>query len=196
MIRIGKRKEAKRRNPQKKAHLSLTLRLYPSTMTNKNRNALIIVVVVVVVVAGATLLAALLGGSAAAPQTTAPDATAASSTVAAFGQTLQQVSIMAPDASSTIASVYAPYVDSALLAQWEADPQSAPGRVVSSPWPDHIQIDSVTAQGTGFVVNGELIFMSSNEVEHGGNAGTAPVVIQLANENGQLMIVAFQGSTQ
>lgn len=153
-----------------------------------NRNALIIIIAVIVVVAGATLLFALLGGGLGAPQ--APDENAASSTVAAFGQTLQQVSIMAPDASTTIASTYAPYVDQALLMQWEADPQSAPGRVVSSPWPDHIQIDSVSAQGTGYVVDGELVFMTST-----GNAGQTPVVIQLANENGSLKVVAFQGQS-
>jgi hypothetical protein len=153
-----------------------------------NKNALIIIVVVVVVVAGATLLAALLGTGAEVSQT--PDTSAASSTVAAFGQTLQQVSIMAPDASTTIASVYAPYVDQALLMQWEANPQSAPGKVVSSPWPDHIQIESVSPQGTGYVVNGELVFMTST-----GAAGTTPVVVQLVDESGHLMIVAFQGQT-
>ena len=153
-----------------------------------NKNALIIIIAVIVVVAGATLLFALLGGGLGAPQ--APDENAASSTVAAFGQTLRQVSIMAPDASTTIASTYAPYVDQTLLMQWEANPQSAPGKVVSSPWPDHIQIDSVSAQGTGYVVDGELVFMTST-----GNAGKTPVVIQLANESGSLKIVAFQGQS-
>ncbi|HTR18734.1 MAG TPA: hypothetical protein VMH91_02015 [Candidatus Paceibacterota bacterium] len=156
-----------------------------------NKNALIVIIVVVVVVVAATFVGALLGGGIGGTQ--APTADTASSTVASFGKTLQQVSILAPDASTTIASTYAPYVDPALLAQWEADPQSAPGRVVSSPWPDRIQIDSIVPQGSGFVVRGELVFMTSNEVEHGGNAGTTPVVIQLANEEGKLMIVAFEG---
>jgi hypothetical protein len=165
----------------------------------RNKKALIIVVVVVVVVGGATLLAGVLGGSSAgtgSAGTTDPqaaDESAASSTVAAFGLTLQQVSIMAPNAADMIASTYGPYVAPALLQQWEADPQSAPGRVVSSPWPDHIQIDSITPQGSGYVINGELVFMTSNEVENGGNAGTTPVVIQLADENGSWQIVAFQG---
>lgn len=159
-----------------------------------NRKALIIVVVVVVVVAGATLVGALLGGASTSSQ--AEQENAASSTVAAFGQTLQQVSIMAPNASSTIASTYAPYVDPALLQQWEANPQSAPGRVVSSPWPDHIGISSITPQGAGYIVDGELVFMTSDNTEHGGNAGTTPVVIQLEEENGAWMIVAFQGQNQ
>lgn len=155
------------------------------------KNALIIIAAVIVVVAGATLLATLGGTVSPASQ-----GSTATSTVEAFGSVLQNVSIMAPDASSAIASTYAPYVDPALLSQWEKDPQSAPGRVVSSPWPDHIQVDSVTPQGTGYIVNGQLVFMTSNEVEHGGNAGTTPVVAQLIPENGKLMIVAFQGAKQ
>ena len=43
------------------------------------------------------------------------------------------------------------------------------------------------------MINGELVFMTSNEVENGGNAGTTPVVIQLADVNGSWQIVAFQG---
>jgi hypothetical protein len=162
----------------------------------RNKKALIIVIVVVVVVAGGTLLAGFIGGSSTGSTSTNSQAfgeSAASSTVIAFGQALQRVSIMAPNAADLIASTYAPYVASALLQQWEADPQSAPGRVVSSPWPDHILIDSITPQGSGYVFNGELVFMTSNEVENGGNAGTTPVVIQLASENGTWRIVAFQG---
>lgn len=159
----------------------------------RNRNT-IIIIAVIVVVAGATLLVGLLGGS--ATGSSASQESAASSTVAAFGQVLQQVSIMAPSASSTIASTYAPYVDPALLAQWEANPQSAPGRVVSSPWPDHIQINSIAPQGAGYVVDGDIVFMTSDSVEHGGNDGTAPVVMQLEEENNSWMIVAFQGQNQ
>jgi hypothetical protein len=156
----------------------------------KNKNALIIIVVVVAVVCGATSVAGVIG-TGSVPQASAAEM--ASSTVADFGQTLQSVSLLAPNASSTIATTYAPYVDPALLAQWEANPQSAPGRVVSSPWPDHIQITSVTPQGTGYVVDGNIIFMTSNSAEHGGNDGTTPVVMQLVDENGTWMIVAFQG---
>jgi hypothetical protein len=161
----------------------------------RNKKALIIVVVVVAAVAGATLIALLLVGTTANMSSQASDENAASSTVAAFGRTLQQVSIIAPNAATTIADAYAPYVDATLLQQWEANPTSAPGRVVSSPWPDHIQIDSIGPQGSGYVVNGELVFMTSNEVEHGGNAGTTPVVIQLVSENGAWKVVAFQGQT-
>lgn len=159
------------------------------------RTKLIIVAVVVVVVAAAALLGAVLIGSTVSTGSTTSQASqeaAASSTVASFGKLLQQVSIMAPNASSTIVGTYAPYVDPALLAKWEADPQNAPGRVVSSPWPDHISIATTTPQGTGYIVDGELIFMTSDNVEHGGFDSEVPVVAQLEEENGSWMIVAFQ----
>lgn len=155
-----------------------------------NRNALIIVIVVIVVVAGATIVGSILIGSGTG-NSQASQENAASSTVASFGKTMQQVSLLAPNASSTIASVYAPYVDPTLLAQWEANPTDAPGRVVSSPWPDHIQITSIAPQGAGYVVDGELVFMASTGV-----ASETPVVVQLENENGSWMIVAFQGEKQ
>lgn len=117
---------------------------------------------------------------------------AASSTVAQFGKVLQQVSIVAPDASSTIAQVYAPYVEPSLLAQWEADPESAPGRVVSSPWPDHIRIDSIAPQGSGYAVQGALVFMTSQQVESGGEQGEVPIVVQVIPEGSTWLIAAFQ----
>jgi hypothetical protein len=159
----------------------------------QRKHTLIVIAAVIVVVAAAAIIAVLMGGGASSP---ASQENAASSTVAAFGKTLQQVSLLAPDASSTIASTYAPYVDPALLTQWEANPQSAPGRVTSSPWPDHIAITSITPQGQGYVVNGQLVFMTSNEVEHGGNADTTPVVLQLVRENNRWMIVAFQAQSK
>ncbi|MDR3571691.1 MAG: hypothetical protein P4L81_05885 [Candidatus Pacebacteria bacterium] len=154
----------------------------------------IIGIVIIVIVIIAAVVGLWVGGG--GTNSPASQASAASSTVAAFGKTLQQVSLLAPNASSTIASTYAPYVDPSLLKQWEANPQSAPGRVVSSPWPDHIQIDSVTPQGSGYVVDGKLIFMTSDNTAHGGNAGTTPIVAQLLQENGSWMIIAFQGQKQ
>ena len=34
-----------------------------------------------------------------------------------------------------------------LIAQWAADPTYAPGRLTSSPWPDHIAISSIKEVG-------------------------------------------------
>ncbi len=159
-----------------------------------NKKIIGIIAAVVVVVAAAALLGAVLIGATGTPSQASREA-AASSTVATFGTLLQQVSLLSPDASSTIATTYAPYVDPSLLKQWEANPQSAPGRVVSSPWPDHIVIATTTPQGAGYVVSGELVFMTSNNVEHGGYDSEVPAGAQLQNENGRWMIVAFQKQT-
>ncbi len=156
---------------------------------------IIIAVVVIVVLAGAVLVGSVLIGGSSGPSESSQEA-AASSTVAMFGQRLQQVSLMAPNASGVIASTYAPYVDPTLLQQWENDPQGAPGRVASSPWPDHIAITSVSPQGRGYVVDGNIVFLTSNNVVHGGYDSLAPVVIQVQQESGSWKIVAFQEQNQ
>lgn len=117
----------------------------------------------------------------------ATDGESARATVTAFGKQLQKVSLLAPDASSTIASVYAPYVTPALLASWESNVAHAPGRQVSSPWPDQIQITNVAQQGNGYVVTGGIVLMTSD-----GLAGVIPVVIQVVPQDGKWLIAAYQ----
>ena len=39
-----------------------------------------------------------------------------------------------------IQQTYTPFATAALLQQWRADPQHAPGRITSSPWPERIEI--------------------------------------------------------
>ena len=56
--------------------------------------------------------------------------------VESFGKTLQTVSLLAPDAAKEINKRYAEYVSCPLLEKWTSDPSQAPGRTVSSPWPD------------------------------------------------------------
>ena len=158
----------------------------------KKNILIVIVVAVIAALCGAIVIGSLIFTGDSQGSIGGIDAAAASSTVAAFGLTLQNVSLLAPDASTTIASTYASYVDASLLTEWEGDPSEAPGRTTSSPWPDHIAIDSVAPQGTGFVVTGRIIEMTSNEVEHGGDAGEVPVVIQLVPQDGKLVIVAYQ----
>lgn len=120
------------------------------------------------------------------------DELAASSTVAAFGAEEQQVSLLAPDASTTIATDYGRYVDPTLLAQWEANPQSAPGRVASSPWPASIVVGSITQTDTGYQVQGTLVLQSSATVGNGGYDEEDPLLIDLQDENGVWMISGYQ----
>ncbi len=117
--------------------------------------------------------------------------------VTEFGSQLQKVSLLAPDAGDTIAQTYGPYVDAELLAQWQQDPASAPGRQVSSPWPDHIDITESEKNDDGtYAVSGTLVLMTSNETEHGGNAGTYPVTMTLREEDGAWKITSYAQSAE
>jgi hypothetical protein len=80
---------------------------------------------------------------------------------------------------------YAPLVTDALLARWLAHPDSAPGREVSSPWPERIEVRSVEAAGeSACVVRGMVIYLTSMEVTHGGAAERVPVTVRVVEDDG------------
>jgi hypothetical protein len=108
-------------------------------------------------------------------------------TVERFGKTLQQVSLLAPDAAEQIAAHYAPYVDASLLQSWQAAPDEAPGRTTSSPYPDRIEITDMTPQGAGYTVFGEVV-----EVTATGESGRDSVVMLVVPEEDGYRIAAYQ----
>src|SRR5664280_315304 len=110
----------------------------------------------------------------------------ATALVESFGSKLKEVSLSAPGeiVSQEIETIYAPFVSSNLLLDLTNDPARAPGRDVSSPWPEKIEIismeklDSYTIQ-----VKGKIILMTSVEVAQGGNAGETPIALWVRNTN-------------
>ena len=68
-----------------------------------------------------------------------------------------------------------------------ADPESAPGRLTSSPWPDRIEIDNVQAAGTDeYLVTGWVIEKTSaDETKY-------PVQITVSKVDGSWLITAWQ----
>ena len=53
---------------------------------------------------------------------------------------------------------YGDYITPELLAKWQGDPQNAPGRMTSSPWPDRIEISNIERQPDGsYIANGKII---------------------------------------
>jgi hypothetical protein len=60
-----------------------------------------------------------------------------------FGKKLRNVSLLAPDAAQELQKQYAEFVSPVLLETWMKDVSKAPGRKVSSPWPDRIEITSL-----------------------------------------------------
>jgi hypothetical protein len=104
-----------------------------------------------------------------------------------FGERMKMVSTLAPDsiAARAVREAYADLVTPALLDRWSADPAHAPGKDVSSPWPERIRIDSVAAAGTGACrVSGEIVYVTSAEVANGGAAALAPVTLGVASDGG------------
>lgn len=121
-----------------------------------------------------------------APNTSSTDRATISQLVTDFGNQMQSVSVLAPDASSTIASAYELYVTPALLSQWEGDPRNAPGRQTSSPWPDHIEITDITPSASSYIVSGDIVLMTST-----GEAGRQHFIATVVSENNQWYIADF-----
>ena len=123
-------------------------------------------------------------GTATPSPTPAPDPEqAVRDLVGAFGARLQEVSLAAPvdTVRASIRDSYGPYVSSRLLDRWLDDPAGAPGRLVSSPWPDRIDIRSVTAvSDTDYEVKGDIIEITSEETDTGGAAAIRPVTLRVA----------------
>jgi len=109
----------------------------------------------------------------------------------AFGKNLQKVFLLAPEdvVAASIEENYGDYVTPELLQKWQADPQSAPGRLVSSPWPDRIDILSIEMLDENqYLVYGEIIEVTSVELEKGGAAAKWPVTITVRKVDGRWLI--------
>lgn len=114
------------------------------------------------------------------PDPAADSETAVRSVVEAFGRQLQHVPLLAPEdqVRRAIEDHYAPYVTPDLLAGWQSDPGSAPGRAVSSPWPDRIEIESVVLMPDGaYRVDGRIIEITSVEQGTDEAAAIRPVTL-------------------
>ena len=111
--------------------------------------------------------------------------------VEAFGKTLQKVSLSAPKdvVGTSIEENYSGYVTPELLQKWQADPQSAPGHVVSSPWPDRIDILRMEiVDKNQYTVYGEIIEITSVELVNGGAAAKRPATIDVQKVNDRWLI--------
>ncbi|WAA12652.1 M56 family metallopeptidase [Fervidibacillus halotolerans] len=108
-----------------------------------------------------------------------------------FGKTLQKVSLSAPDhiVAKSIEENYSEYITSELLEKWKNDPQSAAGRMVSSPWPDRIDIIKIeNTDETHYTVYGEIIEVTSLEKKNGGVAAKRPITLVVGKENEHWLI--------
>jgi hypothetical protein len=115
-------------------------------------------------------------------------------TVSGFGDQLKQVPVLAPHDLFVKAMnmYYAIYVAPSLLEEWNARPETAPGRQTSSPWPDRIEVGDVTRNSDGtYSVLGNVV-----EVANGSNGqetvGSYPVRITLTKGPDGWQITKFE----
>ena len=110
------------------------------------------------------------------------------SVVLQFGEAMRQVSLLAPAAEyeSSLDSAYAKFLTPELLAAWKADSSSAIGRETSSPWPDRIEVGTVSKNfDETYTVLGSVV-----EIAQGSDAPAAiyPVALTLIEEGGEWLI--------
>lgn len=108
-----------------------------------------------------------------------------------FGEKLQMVSLPAPKdiISKSIEENYGKFVSPELLKQWQANPEKAPGREVSSPWPDHINILSIDKISEAlYEVNGEIIEVTSTEKRDMGVAAKRQIVLSVKKNEDKWLI--------
>lgn len=108
------------------------------------------------------------------------DEAAVANLVRSFGSKLQKVSLQAPVdvLKKSMQENYSEFLSPALLEIWQNDPQNAPGRLVSSPWPERIEIQEMKKTSEGiYEVNGEIIEVTSKEKENGGFAAKRPITL-------------------
>jgi hypothetical protein len=108
-----------------------------------------------------------------------------------FGKKLQEVSLLAPAAAvqKSMEESYAQYVSPSLLQKWQKDFQKAPGRLGSSPWPDHIEITAVTKVSDGqYIIKGKIIEITSKEQKKGGIAAQKIIDLVVRKINDKWLI--------
>lgn len=110
-------------------------------------------------------------------------------TVIGFGQQMQKVSLLAPKTEFEVAvdQAYGRFASPEIIAQWKLNPDAAPGKKTSSPWPQDIEVLTYVAQADGsFVVTGNV-----NEMTSTGPAGKYPVTLTLQKIKGTWLITSF-----
>jgi hypothetical protein len=116
------------------------------------------------------------------------------SVVTNFGTKLKNVSLLSTSTvAGDIGTQYGLYLSSDLLARWEADPRMALGRVTSSPWPDRIDIASVTQTGTNeYTVEGVVVEVTSSDTTASSTPASYPITLKLTQTNGTWVITSIE----
>lgn len=115
-----------------------------------------------------------------------PEAAAVARLVEEFGRSLKHVSLLAPAEAveESMRRHYGEYVVPELLEEWLLYPSKAPGRAVSSPWPDRIEVIKITKGfDNTYEVDGEIV-----EVTSSGEAARISVTLVVEKWGGSWLI--------
>ncbi len=102
--------------------------------------------------------------------------------VQGFGGQLKMVSLLAPEdiMEDSMEEHYGDYVSDELIKKWVKDPENAPGRMLSSPWPERIDVLSVEKTDENqYVVKGTIIEVTSVELKERGSAARRPITLNV-----------------
>lgn len=118
---------------------------------------------------------------------------AISSNVIEFGKKLRNVSLLMPEADlqQKMEAEYGAYVTPELLLRWQEAPGEALGRSVSSPWPERIEVVSITRGGNAYIVEGNVIEVTSADAPSE-PAAVYPVTLTMENRDGKWLIAEVQ----
>jgi len=109
-----------------------------------------------------------------------------------FGKRLQVVSLQSPDAAQVLQKQYSEFVSPALLEKWLNDVSKAPGRMVSSPWPDRIEIMALSKEGSErYEITGFIVEITSTEAGTGEAAAQIPIRLVVQRAQGGWLITEY-----
>lgn len=111
-----------------------------------------------------------------------------------FGSKIQMVSLLAPEemVKKSIVENYKDLVTSSLLEKWQKDIQNAPGRLTSSPYPDHIEILSIEKlSDDSYAVKGAIVELTSIDQHNGGFTSKQPITLIVKDMNNIWLIDQF-----
>ncbi|KUO76422.1 MAG: hypothetical protein APF81_23550 [Desulfosporosinus sp. BRH_c37] len=95
--------------------------------------------------------------------------------------------------NKSIQENYGNLVSPDLLSAWQKDLQDVPGRVVSSPWPDRIEVLSIKKSSQSeYEVKGEILELTSVEMQNDGVATKRPIDLSVGKVENRWLITAVQ----
>lgn len=110
-----------------------------------------------------------------------------------FGKQMQKVPVLAPPDAvrEELSKAYGGLLSPELLKAWQAHPDRIIGREGSSPWPDRIGIKQVDcATNSACRVSGDVDYITSNEVAHGGVFMRRAITLEVAHSGSDWRITS------